>query len=99
MCPTNMFKAWDTYPIDFTHENSINDITYVSTIDHFFWNNNLSRDVSEAGVIHLAENTSDHHPIYCTIHFRNLNLIEKPDPVMSKKTLLEKSDEKTKTQF
>ena len=95
----NMLKAWDTYPIDFTHEDSIDGITYVRTIDHFFWNNNLSSDVSEADVIHLAENTSDHHPIYCTIHFRNLKLIENPDPVMSIKPSWKRATKEQKHNF
>ena len=66
----NMLKAWGggAYPIDFTHEHSINGITYVSTIDHFFWNDIKSNNVLEAGVVHLAENTSDHHPIYIYIY-------------------------------
>lgn len=39
--------------------------TYVSTIDHFFWNNTASSMIMDAGVLHLAENLSDHSPIYC----------------------------------
>ena len=81
----NMLKAWDAYPIDFTHEHSINDITYVSAIDHFFWNDIMSNNVLEASVIHLAENTSDHHPIYCTIHFCNLSWIKKPKEIRNTK--------------
>ena len=65
----NFAKSWDIYPVDFTHEHTVNDETHVSTIDHFFWNSRLSNDIIEAGVLHLVENTSDHHPIFCLFKF------------------------------
>ena len=95
----NMLKAWDAYPIDFTHEHIINDITYVSTIDHFFWNNIMSNNVLEAGVIHLAENTSDHHPIYCTIHFCNLSLIKKPEEITNTKPFWKRATKEQRNNF
>ena len=95
----NMLKAWDAYPIDFTHEHSINDITYASTIDHFFWNDIMSNNVLEAGVIHLAENTSDHHPIYCTIHFCNLSWIKKPEDIRNTKPTWKRATEGQRNNF
>ena len=46
---------------------NVRDTTYTSTIDHFFWNHCLSSNIPNAGVIHLANNLSDHSPIYCVI--------------------------------
>ena len=62
-------KSWDSFPIDYTHEFENNNKTYICTIDHFFWNENLKKKVKDAGVLHLPENTSDHCPIYCIIDY------------------------------
>ena len=53
--------------LDFTHTYSVNETTYTSTIDHFFWNDNCDALIKEAGTIHLLENMSDHSPIYCKL--------------------------------
>ena len=65
----NINKSWDSFPIDYTHEFENNNKTYICTIDHFFWNENLKKKVKDAGVLHLPENTSDHCPIYYTIDY------------------------------
>ena len=49
--------------------------TYTSLIDHFFWNNNLSESVVDAGVIHVPENMSDHSPIFCKIKLSLINAV------------------------
>lgn len=36
--------------------------TYVSTIDHFIYSEGLKNNLIEAGVLHLADNMSDHEP-------------------------------------
>ena len=63
----NIYRSWDTFAIDFTHANEINDNTYTSIIDHFFWNEAINSLVEEAGVLHLPRNLSDHCPIYCKL--------------------------------
>ena len=66
----NINKSWDSFPIDYTHEfENNNNKTYICTIDHFFWNENLKKKVKDAGVLHPPENTSDHCPIYCTVDY------------------------------
>ena len=68
-----MLKAFDIYDVDFTHVyNDKDDKTHISTLDHFFWNAELSKPVIDAGVIHNIENSSDHCPIYCVINYDNL---------------------------
>ena len=69
---TNVCKAWDKFHVDYTHEQTIEDTTYVSTIDHIFWNSTLEKDVEEAAVINMLENTSDHHPIYCKFKYEEI---------------------------
>ena len=69
-------KAWDKYQIDFTHECNINDVTYVSTIDHFFWSKGMSNIVENAGVYHSVGNTSDHHPVYCMRQYDEIKTID-----------------------
>ena len=58
-------KSWDKLPVDFTHTTEREGVTYTSIIDHFFWNDEFGSCVTDAGVIHLPENMSDHCPIYC----------------------------------
>ena len=59
--------SWDSFQVDFTHCHELENVTHVSTIDHFFWNEELSSQVLDAGVIHSHENNSDHSPIYCVV--------------------------------
>ena len=70
ICEMNLFKSWDAYEIDYTHVAEKNDITYVSTIDHFFWNSTATDSIIDAGVLHLSDNFSDHCPVYCKIKTR-----------------------------
>ena len=61
----NLSKSWDRYEIDFTHVFEVDDVTHVSTIDHFFWNSSNDNCVIDSGVLHFPDNLSDHAPIYC----------------------------------
>ena len=63
----NLELAWNNFLVDFTHEFESEGITYTHTLDHFIWNRNFSNKISEAGVYHSPNNTSDHSPIYCDI--------------------------------
>ena len=60
-------KSWDKFAIDFTHSFDTVDNTYTSILDHFFWSENLSKNIVMADVLHLANNTSDHCP-YLLFH-------------------------------
>ncbi len=68
----SLLKSWDSYSIDFTHVLEIDKKTYVSTLDHFFWSENISKSIVDAGVLHLPINTSDHCPVYCKINVNSL---------------------------
>ena len=68
-------RSWSLFPADFTHVSEIESKTYTSLIDHFFWNNNLSESVVDAGVIHVPENMSDHSPIFCKIKLSLINAV------------------------
>ena len=64
----NMRDAWSDFPCDFTHcqsqtRNNISKL-YYSTIDHFFTSDNLRGQCVSATPIHLADNKSNHDPIY-----------------------------------
>ena len=59
--------AWKRFSVDYTHEFELDDITYLSTIDHVIWNEQLSNQISDAGVTHSITNTSDHSPIFCDL--------------------------------
>ena len=58
--------------IKFTHKFDIDGHTHTSTLDHFFWSEDISTNIMVAGVLHIASNTSDHCPIYCKIDTNNL---------------------------
>ena len=61
----NLCKAWDSFAIDFTHYHEVNNFSYVSTIDHFFWDQHLASRIRDCGAIHHPNNLSDHSPIFC----------------------------------
>ena len=63
----NLNRSWEQFEVDFTHFQENNGVTHVSTLDHFFWNINMSNMIQDAGVIHHCENMSDHAPIYCQV--------------------------------
>ena len=54
-------------PVDFTFSQTIRGNTARSTIDHFVANQAIVNRVVEAGVIHSADNLSNHSPIFCKI--------------------------------
>ena len=64
----HFLRSWDRFEVDFTMCHDLNEQSYVSTLDHFFWNEDLDNKIVDAGVIHSPDNFSDHSPIYCIIH-------------------------------
>ena len=71
-------RSWEKYKIDFTHYYELENQSYTSVIDHFFWNEGLRESVVKADVLHLPSNTSDHSPIYCII---NIGMLQKKTQV------------------
>ena len=78
-------SSWNTFAVDYTHYHEVNGISYVSTIDHFFWDSKLADNVTDCGVIHHHNNLSDHSPIFCKFDLdlkleESLNSCVKPPP-------------------
>ena len=67
-----LIKSWENFPIDFTRCQENENATFFSTLDHFFWNENLSSSIVDAGVLHSPDNGSDHSPIYCVLKSQNV---------------------------
>ena len=67
LCEEGLVSLWTKFDVDFTHEFEIEDQTFTCTIDHIVCNEDLAGTVIDAGVIHMAENTSDHSPIHCVM--------------------------------
>ena len=67
-----LIKSWENFPIDFTRCQENENATFFSTLDHFFWNENLSSSIVDAGVLHSPDNGSDHSPIYCVLKGHNV---------------------------
>ena len=63
----SLIKSWDIYKIDFSHSYDLEDQSYTSNIDHFFWSERTANNIENADVLHLPGNTSDHCPIYCSL--------------------------------
>ena len=68
----NFLSAWTKFKADFTCTYEREGISYISLIDHFFFSEQLSHEITDAGVIHHPDNESDHSPIYCI--FKSLTL-------------------------
>ena len=60
----NISSAWDKFEADFTCYGEVGGVTRTSTIDHISYSEGLAAALSDAGVLHLVENRSDHCPIY-----------------------------------
>ena len=63
----SLMKSWSSFSVDFTYSFHSEDKISTSIIDHFFWDEDIDSAISEAGVIHLPDNLSDHDPVYCII--------------------------------
>ena len=59
--------------IDYTHLHAAGDTLAFSTIDHFACSRSLLATISEAGVIHSGEHTSNHSAIYAKILLGNID--------------------------
>ena len=94
-----LFIAWETHPIDFTHEFVKDEKSYTSTIDHFFWNRNVNDNTIEAGVYHDIDNTSDHHPIYSVLKYNSVKHDEIPTTEYKAKPSWKKASEIERRNF
>ena len=63
----SLVRSWDSYEVDFTHCSEVEDELHLSTLDHFFWDEELSNQIVDAGVLHSPDNNSDHSAIYCVV--------------------------------
>ena len=68
-------KIWDKFEVDFTCiQNNNGENFTTSIIDHFIFSNELGNYITDAGVIHSADNSSDHSPVFCVLSALNLKL-------------------------
>ena len=91
-------RSWSRFQVDFTHVTSRNDITYIHTLDHFFWGEATDSAILDDGVIHHVDNDSDHSPIFCSFLMPaadNLKVITSTNP--NPKPSWKKSSEEEKT--
>ena len=92
-------KSSDSYDVDFTHSHEVQDAQYFSTIDHFFWNEEFTEQVGEAGVLHSPDNSSDHSPIFCVINVEP-GLVDKTNlPSVKRKPCWDKASQGEKEIF
>ena len=55
-----MKTVWDSFEVDFTCTYQREEMTYISTLDHFYLSESIFQPVVDAGPIHHPENASDH---------------------------------------
>ena len=60
--------------LDYTHCSVTRGVASYSTIDHFVTSPGIFNAISDAGVIHSQENTSNHSAIYMKVKIGDLNL-------------------------
>ena len=72
---------WDTFLVDFTCCHELLGVTHTSVLDHFFWSETVGNYVSNAGVLHLPDNRSDHSPVFCVV---NLDLQQQASAAAAK---------------
>ena len=60
----NITSAWDKFDVDFTCCGDVGGVSRTSVLDHISYSEGLAGALSDAGVVHLVENRSDHSPIY-----------------------------------
>ena len=65
-------RSWEHYEVDFTRSQETENGFSFSTLDHFFWNEEFTENVIDAGVLHSPDNSSDHCPIYCSVKLPNI---------------------------
>ena len=95
----SLIKAWDEYLVDFTHSQEIQGNNYTATLHNFFWNHELSEEISDAGVIHSPDNASDHCPIFCVLRAQKENIFENENSQKMSKPSWSKASEDEKEAF
>ena len=68
-------SCWDKFPVDFTHLQERDGKSFTSVIDHCMLSEEISDSVTDAGVLHLVNNFSDHCPVYCQIPISDISLL------------------------
>ena len=87
----SLHKSWDKFTIKYTRICDIDGHSHTSTLDHFFWSEDISNNIKEADVLHTASNTSDHCPIYCNININKSTSKMQNESTIKSESMLEKS--------
>ena len=87
------------FDIDHTYTVEVNGLTFTSTIDHFCFDEGISNAISDAGVLYLPGNFSDHCPIYCKIKIDGLVAQPQCDLDIKKKVYWNKALSDKKARF
>ena len=73
-------RSWDEFYVDFTCCHEIAGVSHTSVLDYFFWSSVTGDSMTDAGVKHHPDNSSDHCPIYCVLNIAGIQ----PDKAESK---------------
>ena len=85
--------------LDSTCHHEINGVTYVSAIDHFFWNEAMDDCVDQAGVLHMIDNSSNHSVIYCVADIGDILLENQEHVYIPPKPNLKRASKDQKDTF
>ena len=92
-------SSWEKFPVDFTHIQEKDGKSFTSTIDHFMLCENLSEVVTDAGVLHLVDNFSDHCPVYCQFPVSSFSLLPTKPVNYTPRPSWAKASEEDKNRF
>ena len=92
----NISSAWEKFQADFSYISEVGGVTRTSLIDHISYSEGLADTVSDAGVIHLVENRSDHSPIYAVFNTISVKQDASKNVVKVSKPSWKKASEKEK---
>ena len=97
----HLSSAWDDFEIDFTHSYvNENNVTYTNIMDHFLTLERSKTVITDAGVLHIPENMSDHEPIYMKIETEPLEHKQKIETEnQAKKFMWKKATDDQKLDF
>ena len=92
----NLECSWNKFEIDFTHIHTDDKSTAI--LGHFLWTQGMGNQVIDGGVLHLAENTSRHSPVWIKVEVSDI-VKNKEEVVITNKVSWNKSTEEMKENF
>ena len=99
LAENGLSSCWEKFPVDFTHLQERDGKSFTSVIDHCILSEEMSDSVTDAGVLHLVSNFSDHCPVYCQMPISDISLLPTKTVNYAPKPSWAKAPEEDKIKF